>query len=75
MFAKLLVPETEKPITMGITKVDYKDPSANILDAISNGTSTGVQLAILAGFTAHKLEETVFAHPTISEAIKEALAK
>jgi CNT family concentrative nucleoside transporter len=57
MFAKLLVPETEKPITMGITKVDYKDPSANILDAISNGTSTGVQLAInvtgmLIAFTA-----------------------
>jgi dihydrolipoamide dehydrogenase len=33
------------------------------------------QMAILAGFTARKLEETVFAHPTISEAIKEALAK
>ena len=33
------------------------------------------QTAILAGFTAHQLEETVFAHPTMSEAIKEALAK
>ncbi|MDR1123453.1 MAG: dihydrolipoyl dehydrogenase [Elusimicrobiota bacterium] len=33
------------------------------------------QMAILAGFTAYKLEETVFAHPTMSEAIKEALAR
>jgi len=57
MFAKLIVPETGKPITMGITKVDYKDPSANVLDAISNGTSVGTQLAInvlamLIAFTA-----------------------
>ncbi|MDR1124078.1 MAG: NupC/NupG family nucleoside CNT transporter [Elusimicrobiota bacterium] len=57
MFAKLLVPETEKPATMGLTKIDYKDPSTNVLDAISNGTSTGVQLAInvtgmLIAFTA-----------------------
>ncbi|MDR0734615.1 MAG: NupC/NupG family nucleoside CNT transporter [Elusimicrobiota bacterium] len=57
MFAKLLVPETEKPATMSLAKIDYKDPSANVLDAISNGTATGVQLAInvtgmLVAFTA-----------------------
>ncbi len=45
MFSKIMVPETEKPVTMNLTKVDYKDPSANVLDAISNGTSTGLQLA------------------------------
>jgi dihydrolipoamide dehydrogenase len=33
------------------------------------------QMAILAGFTARQLEENIFAHPTMSEAIKEALAK
>lgn len=57
LFAKLLVPETEKPVTMGVTKIGYKDPSANVLDAIANGTGTGVQLAInvagmLIAFTA-----------------------
>lgn len=57
MFAKLLVPETEKPVTLGVAKIDYKDPSANVLDAISNGTSTGLQLALnvaamLIAFTA-----------------------
>lgn len=57
MFSKLLVPETEKPVTLGVAKIDYKDPSANVLDAISNGTSTGLQLALnvaamLIAFTA-----------------------
>ncbi len=57
MFSKLLVPETEKPVTLGVAKIDYKDPSANVLDAISNGTTTGLQLALnvaamLIAFTA-----------------------
>ena len=33
------------------------------------------QMAVLTGMTAHELEAVVFAHPTMSEAIKEALAK
>ena len=57
MFSKLLVPETEKPITSGNLKIAYKDPSANVLEAISSGTTTGVSLAInvagmLIAFTA-----------------------
>ncbi len=57
MFSKLMVPETEKPVTLGVAKIDYKDPSANVLDAISNGTTTGLQLALnvaamLIAFTA-----------------------
>lgn len=80
MFAKLLVPETEKPETMNMISIKfdkedkgalgwfkalarnvketgYKDPSSNVLEAISNGTSTGVTLAInvagmLIAFTA-----------------------
>lgn len=57
MFSKLLVPETEKPVTSGNLKIAYKDPSANVLEAISNGTTTGVSLAInvagmLIAFTA-----------------------
>ena len=46
MFSKLLVPETEKPVTSGNLKIAYKDPSANVLEAISSGTTTGVSLAI-----------------------------
>ncbi len=49
LFSKLIVPETEKPVTMGVTKIDYKDPSSNVLDAISNGTGTGLQLALNVG--------------------------
>ncbi|WP_428897485.1 concentrative nucleoside transporter [Parelusimicrobium proximum] len=58
MFAKIIVPETETPATVGGSgKLDYKDPSANVLDAISNGTTTGLQLALnvaamLIAFTA-----------------------
>ena len=46
MFSKILVPETEKPVTSGNLKISYKDPSANVLEAVSNGTTTGVSLAI-----------------------------
>jgi len=46
MFSKLLVPETETPVTGGNLKIDYKDPSANVLESISSGTTTGVSLAI-----------------------------
>jgi len=57
LFAKLLVPETEKPVTSGVTKIEYKDPSANVLDAIASSTQTGLQLALnvagmLIAFTA-----------------------
>lgn len=57
LFAKLLVPETEKPVTSGLTKIEYKDPSANVLDAIASSTQTGLQLALnvagmLIAFTA-----------------------
>ena len=46
MFSKILVPETETPATSGNLKIGYKDPSANVLEAVSNGTTTGVSLAI-----------------------------
>ena len=80
MFAKLLVPETETPVTIdmisikrkkeetgilgwfkaltrNVKETGYKDPSSNILEALSNGTSTGISLAInvagmLIAFTA-----------------------
>jgi CNT family concentrative nucleoside transporter len=49
MFAKIIVPETEKPETLGVKTADYKDPSVNVIDAISGGTATGLQLALNVG--------------------------
>mgnify|MGYP000670750877 CR=1 FL=1 len=49
IFAKVLVPETEEPLTRGEVKMDVKVQDANILDAISNGTTVGWQLAINVG--------------------------
>lgn len=57
IFAKVLVPEKEEPLTKGTVKMDVKVQDANLLDAISNGTTVGWQLAIniaamLIGFVA-----------------------
>ena len=49
IFAKVLVPETEEPLTRGEVKMDVKVQDANILDAVSNGTTVGWQLAINVG--------------------------
>lgn len=49
IFAKVLVPETEEPLTSGEVKMDVKVTDANILDAVSNGTTVGWQLAINVG--------------------------
>jgi CNT family concentrative nucleoside transporter len=47
--AKMIVPETHKPRTMGKVEVAYEDPSVNVLDAAANGTTTGLQLALNVG--------------------------
>jgi concentrative nucleoside transporter, CNT family len=49
IFAKVLVPETEEPLTRGEVKMDVKVQDANILDAVSNGTTVGWQLAVNVG--------------------------
>ena len=49
IFAKVLVPETEEPLTSGEVKMDVPVQDANILDAVSNGTTVGWQLAINVG--------------------------
>ena len=49
IFAKVLVPETEEPLTRGDVKMDVKPQDANILDAVSNGTTVGWNLAINVG--------------------------
>jgi CNT family concentrative nucleoside transporter len=46
LLAKLLVPETEKPETLGTVATDKDRPDANLLDAAARGTREGLQLAL-----------------------------
>ena len=48
LLSKMRIPEKEEPITKGKVKIpDSREPEANILHAASNGSATGVQLALL----------------------------
>jgi CNT family concentrative nucleoside transporter len=49
LMAKMLVPETEQPLTAGRVQMPEMGKEANFLDAISRGTSDGLQLAINVG--------------------------
>jgi concentrative nucleoside transporter, CNT family len=49
MIAKILQPEIDEPKTLGHVKLDVKDPSANVLEAIANGGVGGLQLALNVG--------------------------
>ncbi len=49
VLAKMMVPETGRPQTMGKVEVAYKDPSVNLIDAAANGATTGLQLALNVG--------------------------
>ena len=49
MIAKILQPEVGEPKTLGHVKLDVKDPSANVLEAVSNGAVSGLQLALNVG--------------------------
>ena len=46
MLSKMLVPETEKPETMGTVSSAEKSTDANLLDAASRGTRDGLHLAL-----------------------------
>jgi len=46
LFAKLLVPETEIPTTMGDVRVPLPQTSSNIIEAFSDGANEGVKLTI-----------------------------
>lgn len=45
LIAKILMPETEKPKTIGGYQVQMKRDTTNVLDAISKGTTDGMYLA------------------------------
>jgi CNT family concentrative nucleoside transporter len=49
LVAKILQPEVDEPKTLGHVKIDVKDPSNNVLEAIANGTIGGLQLALNVG--------------------------
>ena len=46
MMAKMFVPETEIPKTMGSVRLDVAPTDVNMIDAAARGTSEGLQLAL-----------------------------
>jgi concentrative nucleoside transporter, CNT family len=49
MMAKMLVPETEQPKTMGSVKLKIERTEVNVIDAAGRGTSEGLHLALNVG--------------------------
>jgi CNT family concentrative nucleoside transporter len=49
MLAKILIPETGQPATMGGVKVEVEKPGVNVIDAAARGASDGLQLALNIG--------------------------
>jgi CNT family concentrative nucleoside transporter len=44
--AKVMVPETEEPVTRGEVKLDVENPATNVIEAAALGASDGMKLAI-----------------------------
>ena len=49
MMAKIFVPETEQPETMGSVKLQVERTDVNVIDAAGRGTSEGLSLALNVG--------------------------
>jgi CNT family concentrative nucleoside transporter len=49
MMAKMFVPETSVPETLGTVKLEIERTDVNVIDAAGRGTSEGLQLAINVG--------------------------
>jgi len=49
MMAKIFVPETEQPDTMGTVKLEVERTDVNVIDAAGRGTSEGLALALNVG--------------------------
>jgi CNT family concentrative nucleoside transporter len=49
MMAKIFVPETEVPETMGTVQLEIERTDVNVIDAAGRGTSEGLQLALNVG--------------------------
>lgn len=46
MMAKIFVPETESPVTMGTVKLKVEQNEVNVIDAAGRGTTEGLHLAM-----------------------------
>src|SRR5580658_449842 len=49
MLAKILMPETQVPETLGTIKIEVEKPGVNIIDAASRGAADGLHLALNVG--------------------------
>ena len=49
MMAKMFIPETESPKTMGTVKLDVPRTDVNVIDAAGRGTGEGLHLALNVG--------------------------
>lgn len=49
VIAKLMLPETETPQTLGDTRIAIPKTSANLLDSVASGTADGLRLAVNVG--------------------------
>jgi CNT family concentrative nucleoside transporter len=47
--SKILLPETDTPVTKGSLKMDVEKPGANIIEAAASGAGQGMQLALNVG--------------------------
>ncbi|MET0617677.1 MAG: nucleoside transporter C-terminal domain-containing protein, partial [Luteibacter sp.] len=49
VLAKILVPETQEPLTRGTVKIDVEKTTANVIDAAATGAGDGLKLAMNVG--------------------------
>ena len=49
VLAKILIPETETPATLGLVEVAAERPDANAIEAAANGAAEGLKLALNVG--------------------------
>jgi CNT family concentrative nucleoside transporter len=49
VIAKIMIPETEEPETLGTLKLDVERPDVNVIDAASRGAGEGLHLALNVG--------------------------
>jgi concentrative nucleoside transporter, CNT family len=49
VIAKILVPETEQPLTLGTVRVEIEQNTANVIDAAASGAGDGLRLALNVG--------------------------
>lgn len=49
VIAKILIPEVDKPLTMGEVRIEVEKTTANVIDAAASGAGDGLKLALNVG--------------------------